>query len=96
MGWMITRTVIKAVLIVALLLGLASYAVYLKTGRFWVPNWNVQSLSMPSLSGMFKDQTPSMQPISKPTKATYKWHKDGRWHYGDVPPPGVKAQLISD
>ena len=96
MYWMITRIVIKAVLIVALLLALASYAVYLKTGRFWIPAWNLQSLSMPSYSSMFKPQTATMEPISKPTEPTYKWQKDGSWHYGNVPPPDVKAELLSD
>ena len=95
MVWMITRTVIKAVLIVALLLALTSYAAYLKTGRFWVPAWELPRFSMPSFSGMFDDNA-SMQPITKPTEPTYKWHKDGRWHYGDAPPPDVKAQKISD
>jgi hypothetical protein len=96
MGWMITRIFIKAVLIVTLLMGLGSYAVYLKTGRFWVPEWNIQSLSMASFTGTFKQPVASMEPISKPTAPTYKWLKGGRWHYGDVPPPGVKARLISD
>ena len=96
MAWMITRTVIKGVVIVMLLLAIASYAAYLKTGRFWIPEWNVQSLSMASFSSIFKQQTVSMEPISKPTERTYKWQKDGRWHYGDAPPPNVKAELISD
>ena len=96
MVWMITRIVIKAVCIVALLFGLGSYALYLKTGRFWVPEWNLQSISMPSFSGTFKQPTASMEPVNKPTKPTYKWLKGGRWHYGDVPPTGVEAQLISN
>lgn len=95
MGWMITRIVMKAVVIVTLLLGLGSYAVYLKTGRLWIPEWDVQSLSMPSFSGTIKQPAARMESVGKPTEPTYKWLKDGRWHYGDMPPPGVKAQLIS-
>jgi hypothetical protein len=88
--------VVKAVLICALLMALGSYLVYLKTGRFWIPSFAVASL-IPST----KHDSPNMSPLPKLNELeksglpVYKWIQDGQWHYGDSPPNGVDAQIVS-
>lgn len=86
-------------------MAIASYAVYLKTGRFWVPSFShvVSKLSWPdfkavkSFGDYFGDNEkpvavqPVTIPLAKPSEPTYKWRLNGQWHYGDTPPEGVNA-----
>lgn len=85
---MTARRVFRFLLICLIIFALASYLSYLRTGQFWLPNIStgVTQLSLPLV-----DSPPSMNPVEAPTEPTYKWRKDGQWHYGDEPPEGVKA-----
>ena len=90
---MFFRYLFKACMIAFVCMGVASYVVYLKTGRFWVPDLSISNLNKPKLFG---SKTPVMEPVLAPTentykKPTYKWWANGHWNYGQTPPEGVKA-----
>jgi hypothetical protein len=63
------------------------YAAYLHTGRLWLPSMNLPSVSW--FSG-----TPKLEPVGLPVEPTWRWRENGKWHYGDSPPKGVKAERI--
>lgn len=76
----------KALLFCAVIVGLASFLNYLRTGYFWVP-------SILSFEPEFSK--PTMQALPQPTETIYKWREHGEWVYGDSPPEGVNAQRVS-
>jgi len=86
-GW-----IIKLVLIAAIVLAIASYIAYLRTGKFWVPDLSFgNNISIP-----FSDSVPKMQSLQAPNEPVYKWRERGVWVYGDNPPEGVEAKLITE
>ena len=82
---------IKCLVIIAVILAIASYLYYLRTGHFWVPNITYKSVksSLP-----FTQSEPVMQTLEAPKEEIYKWRENGKWVYGEVPPPGVNAQRV--
>ena len=93
---MIFKVVIKAVLICALFMAVGSYLVYLKTGNFWIPSFDLSSVSRSISIGSPKMSIlPKLEELQKTGKPVYKWVQNGRWHYGDTPPKGVKSQIVS-
>jgi TRAP-type C4-dicarboxylate transport system permease small subunit len=88
--------VIKAVLICALFMAIGSYLVYLRTGTFWMPSFDLSGLKQSVKMGSPKMSTlPKLNELNESGRPVYKWIQNGRWHYGDTPPEGVKAQIIS-
>lgn len=83
--------IIKCVVVIVIILAVASYISYLKTGRFWVPTISFSSVksSLQSFRG-----APVMQTLEAPDEDVYKWRVDGEWVYGDSPPEGVDAQRV--
>ena len=97
------RLIIKCVMICVLLMAIASYVVYLRTGSFWVPVARVPSISLPSFSSfsrLFSDDSVSVEPVGETVSLkninvpSYKWQQKGIWHYGDTPPQGINAIRI--
>ena len=84
---------IKVVLIAALLLAVVSYFVYLNTGKFWVPNL---SFVRDNVSIPFSDDEPKMGTLQAPNEPIYKWREGEVWVYGNKPPEGVNATLITE
>ena len=85
--------VIKAVMIVVIIVGIASYISYLQTGRFWIPKFSMASIKSPLPS---IQRAPTMQALEAPQETIYKWRDQGKWVYGQTPPTGVTAQLVSE
>ena len=83
------RTALKAALIVIIAFAGISYLTYLRSGNYWLPGFMTGWFHSPVLG------EPTMGPptISQPT---YKWLDEGRWVYGDVPPPGVEAIAVHE
>ncbi|MBX2849058.1 MAG: hypothetical protein KTR16_12105 [Acidiferrobacterales bacterium] len=77
---------IKAVLVVAIVVAVASYLNYLRTGYFWLPS--IGSFQIGS-------STPNMQTLPPPKDTIYKWREGGEWVYGDAPPESVEAQKVT-
>ena len=90
---MIARVLIKAGIMIAIFMAIASYVVYLKTGKFWKPSWSNVNISMPELLG---SGAPNMQSITAPEEPTYKWRQGGQWHYGQKPPKGMDAIRVDE
>ncbi len=73
------RIVVSATLFIAIALG-ALYLLGQRTG-VEAPRLTLPQLELPSGSGE--------------TVRAYKWRDgEGNWHYGDTPPPGVKAEPL--
>ena len=84
------KFVFKGLLLCLVIIGVAAYIGYLRTGQFWLP-----TLKLPQLSMFNPDSRIKMSTLQPPAEPTYKWQIQGRWHYGAVPPDGVDAILIS-
>lgn len=84
---------LKVVIVILIIFAVISYVNYLKTGRFWVPNISFQAVSSPFKSFV---PSPEMKPLESPKETIYKWREQDEWVYGDTPPAGVDAQLISE
>lgn len=94
---MVVKLLFKSLLIVCLVIAIASYATYLKTGQFWVPSFSTSNIKIPSVISSPKMNTlPKLSELESSNQKTYKWLANGQWHYGEAPPEGVKAVLISD
>ena len=93
---MIIKVVVKAVLICALFMAVGSYLVYLKTGKFWIPSFNFSGVTQSiGLGSPNMSTLPQLSELQETGQPVYKWIQNGRWHYGDTPPEGVKAQIVS-
>ena len=94
---MAIRVLFKTVLICALLLAIASYLGYLRTGQFWLPTipHSVSQLSLPMPESNTSSTPANGNPVEPPTEPTYKWRENGQWHYGDEPPAGAKSISIA-
>ena len=94
---MVIRVLFKAVLICGLMLAIASYIGYLRTGQFWLPAipYSLSQLSLPALESNTSSTPANSTPVEAPTEPTYKWRENGQWHYGDEPPAGAKAISIA-
>jgi hypothetical protein len=77
-----------------------SYLTYLRTGVYWLPTLSNLNLPvMPSFDSLLPSPSTSQgseADFKESKNPTYKWLSNGRWHYGDTPPQGVKAELISN
>ncbi|MEM7358030.1 MAG: hypothetical protein AAF431_02915 [Pseudomonadota bacterium] len=94
---MAIRVLFKALLICGLMLAIASYLGYLRTGQFWIPTFpqTISQLSVPEFDLNTTSATENRKPVEAPTEPTYKWRENGQWHYGDEPPAGAKAISIA-
>ena len=91
------KLIIKSILICIIMIAIASYATYLKTGQFWVPSFNLPDLKMPKVNSSPKmNSLPKLADMENANQKTYKWLDKGKWHYGEAPPKGVDAELISN
>jgi len=89
------KLIIKSILICIIIIAIASYATYLKTGQFWIPSFDLPDLKMPKvISSPKMNSLPKLSEMENSQK-TYKWLDKGKWHYGEAPPKGVDAELIS-
>ena len=86
--------VIKYLMLVVVILAIASYINYLRTGQFWLPTVSMSSIksSLPSFDSV--PSAPKMNTLEAPNEAVYKWRVNGEWVYGDTPPAGVDAQRV--
>ena len=87
---MVVKLLFKSVLIVCLVIAIASYATYLKTGKFWLPSFSTSNIKMPSVnSSPTMSALPKLSEMDSSNLKTYKWLVNGQWYYGEVPPEGV-------
>jgi hypothetical protein len=94
------RFIRNALLIGAALIGVISVCSYYNTGRFWLPSFLISgSRSVADVVSEIpittSTKTPTFNSVSLPTEPSYKWLKNGSWHYGSIPPKGVNAIKIS-
>ena len=84
------KILFKGTLLCMVLIGVAAYIGYLRTGQYRLPALKLPQLFLPNPVGEI-----NMSAVQAPAEPTYKWRINGRWYYGDVPPQGVDALLIS-
>ena len=79
--------ILKCLVVCGLGYAVLAVVIYTATGRTWQPKIELPSFGSSTAAS-------KMKTLEAPTEPTWRWRQNGRWHYGDKPPAGVKAERI--